>query len=272
MRSNRPRVARSLGSPSVYRFALRPRWILSHLFAVVMVVLFVNLGFWQLRRHDWRAERNAAVVARSEEPVVPVEELVDAAVAQGLAIDDLQFRPVSVVGSFDGSSTVLVDNRSRDGLPGVWVLTTLELADGARVVVNRGFHSTQGSDDIADPPAGRVEMVGSAVPWDSRSCGVRDGGEGDIVGMACLRRDVVEDRVGGSVLDVVVQRTSASADDAAGITPVPPPELDSGPHRGYAFQWMTFATLTAVVYALILRRVARDRSREAPVADAGHDG
>ena len=32
----------------MYRFALRPKWILSHLFVIGLAVLFVNLGFWQL--------------------------------------------------------------------------------------------------------------------------------------------------------------------------------------------------------------------------------
>ena len=51
------------GKPRVsYRFALRPKWILSHLFVVALVVLMINLGFWQLRRLDQRRARGEAPI------------------------------------------------------------------------------------------------------------------------------------------------------------------------------------------------------------------
>ena len=46
---------------SSYRFALRPRWLLSHLLIVVLVVVMISLGFWQLRRLDERKTYNDAV-------------------------------------------------------------------------------------------------------------------------------------------------------------------------------------------------------------------
>ena len=33
-----------------YRKLLTPRWIAGHLLALALIVLFVNLGFWQLSR------------------------------------------------------------------------------------------------------------------------------------------------------------------------------------------------------------------------------
>ena len=43
---------------------------------------------------------------------------------------------------------------------------------------------------------------------------------------------------------------------------LPLPDLGEGPHRSYAFQWFTFATIGVVGYGLTLRRIARgDQSR-----------
>ena len=57
------------------RFLLSPRWLLSHLFVVLLVVTMVNLGFWQLRRLDEKRDRNALIESRMDQPVVPDDEL-----------------------------------------------------------------------------------------------------------------------------------------------------------------------------------------------------
>lgn len=237
----------------MYRFALRPLWILSHVFAVSAIAAFVALGFWQLDRHDQRAERNATVEDRAEQPVVPVAD----ALADVGDPEDLRFRELTGTGTYEDEA-LLIDNRSNEGLPGAWVLAPLRLDDGSVLVVNRGFQFRD--DGVVDPPPvppGPVTVEGYAVPWDDRSCGVRRDGAGRPVGAACLRRDAAEEVAGAEVLPVVVQRQSSEPADADVLVPVPLPELDAGPHRSYAVQWFLFAGLAAIVYPLILRRVAR---------------
>lgn len=249
----------------MYRFALRPRWLLSHLFALSLVVLFVNLGFWQLRRHDEKVDQNATIAARTEAPPVAVGELGVAALDDP---DSLRYRPATAEGSYLPGADVVVDNRSNEGLPGAWVLSPLQLDDGRVVVINRGFQGfVAGAVDAPAPAAGTVSVTGTLVPWDGRDCGVRRDDAGTAVGSACLRRDVIEGLLGESVLPVVVQRASSSPADVESLVPVPLPELDDGPHRSYAVQWFIFATIGAVGYPLILRRVARDRSRESVDAE-----
>lgn len=257
----------------MYRFALRPLWILSHLFAVAVVVTFVALGFWQLDRHDERAARNATVKARSD--LASVE--VGAALREADEPEALRFRTVSATGTF-GERDLLVDNRSKDGLPGAWVLTPMALDDGTTLVVNRGFQfSDGGSVDPAPAPTGPVAVEGTVTEWEDDSCGVRTDDAGGPVGMACLRRSAAEEAFGSEVLPVVVQSQTSDPAGSDLLVPVPAPELDAGPHRSYAFQWFAFAVIVAIVYPLILRRKARgvgeqvqdpvagDRSVEAPV-------
>lgn len=245
----------------MYRFTLRPAWLLSHVFAASLVVLFVVLGLWQLSRHDERAERNATIEARAEQPVAPVDELVDAAPA----VDGLRYRNATAVGTYERGADILVDNRSHDGLPGAWIVTPLRLDDGDVVAVIRGFQGFDaGVIDPPEPPAGRVEVTGTVHAWTERSCGVRTDDDGDPVGSACLRRDAVESALGEDVLPVALQRASSDPADAEVLVPVPRPELDAGPHRSYAVQWFIFAAIGLVGYPLILRRVAKDRSKGDP--------
>lgn len=254
----------------MYRFALRPLWILSHVFAVAVIVAFVALGLWQLDRHDERAERNATVTQRRDLPAVAVTS----ALADTGDPDELRFRTVSAEGTF-GARDLLVDNRSKDGLPGAWVLTPLELADGTTLVVNRGFQFSDGGRVVPAPaPEGTVSVGGTVTTWEDRSCGVRTGPEGAPVGMACLRRSTAEDAFGSEVLPVVVQSETSEPAGSDLLVPVPAPELDAGPHRSYAFQWFTFAAIVAVVYPLILRRVGRRVGEpvEVPASEVPVDG
>ncbi len=235
----------------MYRFAIRPLWILSHVFAVAVVVSFVALGLGQPDRHDERAERNATVTARRDLPAVDVAS----ALAETGDPADLRFRTVSAEGTF-GTRDLLVDNRSKDGLPGAWVLTSMQMADGTTLVVNRGFQFSDGGRvDPRPAPAGAVDVEGTVATWEDGSCGVRTSPDGEPVGMACLGRSTAEEAFGSEVLPVVVQSESSEPAGSDLLVPVPAPELDAGPHRSYAFQWFTFAAIVAIVYPLILRRV-----------------
>ena len=241
----------------MYRFALRPLWLLSHLFAVGLIVLFVALGFWQLRRHDEKVERNATVEARIALPDEAVERLVDDASDP----EDLAYRGASARGRYLEGADVHIDNRSNDGLPGIWLVTPLRLEDGRVLAVSRGFLGfTAGRIDAPPPPEGTVRVEGTLTAWVGRDCGIRRDDSDVPVGAACLRRDAVEGALGERVLPVVLQRTISDPADAEAFAPVPLPDLDAGPHRSYAVQWFIFATIGAVGYPLVLRRVARDRS------------
>ena len=48
-------------------------------------------------------------------------------------------RALSARGSYDTAATVLIRNRSLDGVPGYHVVTLIVMDDGTAVLVNRGF-------------------------------------------------------------------------------------------------------------------------------------
>ncbi len=112
----------------MYRFALRPWWIVSHLVVVALVVTFVGLGFWQLRRLDERRADNTRLAERLEEPRVRLSDLLDD--PDGAPEDEIKDRRVVVSGRYRPEEQVLIRGRSLD--------------DGKVVAVNRGWIRNDG--------------------------------------------------------------------------------------------------------------------------------
>jgi surfeit locus 1 family protein len=272
--------------PADYRFLWKPRWILSHIFVLTVVVVFVSLGFWQLRRLDERKTYNALVESRQDLPSVGLDELVPAGSASTADdVDAVIYRPVTVTGTFRPDQEVLIRNRTFDGVPGYWVLTPLVQADGTAVAVNRGWvpygpTNPDGPWTTFAPPTGTVTVTGmvqaSQVRSDGLIGGPRDADEGRLTTLSRVDIGRLQHQVEEPLYPLAVDlRTLDPAQNGDLPFPVPPPELSEGPHLSYAGQWFIFATLTMIVYPLLLRRVARNKAAEAPVAAAeaaGEDG
>jgi surfeit locus 1 family protein len=261
-----PATPPTLSAVTTARFLLRPRWILSHLLVVLLVVVMVNLGFWQLRRLEERRDRNALIEERREVAAVPVEDLL--APGDGdAAVDDARYRAVTVSGRYDAGATVVVRNRTQDGAPGAWLLTPVELdgSGGVRVGVVRGFVPLgDDGEPVAVPPPGARDGGGVTVRgWVARA----DRFDGT------APRDIERalDRP-GMLPAVVLAETSEPAEPGDQITPVAQPDLHEGPHLSYAVQWFIFSTIAVVGYPLVLRRVVDRRGREVDDPGADHPG
>ena len=164
-----------------WSFLWKPRWILSHLFVLALVVTFVNLGFWQLRRLDERRTYNSLVESRQDLPPVTVPELLpDGTAATADEINDVIYRPVTITGTYAPDQEVLIRNRTYNEEPGYWVLTPLIQTDGTAVAVNRGwvpFDITNPDGPWPDfaPPTGVVTVVGKVQASQVRSNGLIGG-------------------------------------------------------------------------------------------------
>ena len=259
-----------------WRFARRPSWIVRHLVVLALLVLMVNLGLWQLRRLDERQDEIALLQARQRAPVADVRGVVPTdAEADGPEIEAVEFRSVTATGEYDTDETVLVANRSLDGVPGAWVLTPLRLDDGSVVAVNRGFigYSESGDLEAPDPPGGDVTVHGLVRASEERGVfGPTDPDEGHLDQLA--RADIAryDAQLPYDLLPAYVQlERSTPPEPGANPTAVSelpalvalgPPELDEGPHLSYAIQWFIFGLIAFVGYPLLLRRVAQQEGRE----------
>jgi surfeit locus 1 family protein len=116
--------------------------ILLGLLAILVAALFVRLGLWQLDRHGQRTAANAFRSSRGALP--PVRLTVPGrGTATAPPPDSVAWRRVRVAGRFDREREMIIRSRSRDGAPGVELLTPLligrdSVADEA-ILVLRGW-------------------------------------------------------------------------------------------------------------------------------------
>jgi surfeit locus 1 family protein len=258
--------AASLASEAVYAFARQPKWILSHLFVLLLVAAMVFAGFWQLDRLQQRKDRNALITARQDEPIAPVADIVSADEPTGVG-GEVRFRQATATGTYDLDAQVLVRNRSFEGAPGSWVLTPLVLDDGTAVVVNRGWVPVTGRQALspaAAPPTVEVTVEGLLEESQSRgSFGPTDPSGEVLTTLSRVDLDRLQEQVDADLFPVWLQLETQDPAPGAQPTPVEPPELTDGPHLAYAFQWFTFTLIALVGYPLILRR----RAQQVPEVD-----
>ncbi len=264
----------SVGHPASSRpFWLQPKWVVGHVLAIVLVVLFVNLGLWQLQRLDEKRERNAAIAARSSAPVQPVDEVVPAEAAPS-EVDGLVYRRASARGTWDAGASVLVRSRSLGGRPGFHVLTPLVTGDGTALVVNRGFapFTQDPQEALAATRAGPgpVEVTGVLLASQRREgIGPADPAEGVLTQMARVDLGRLQQQYGADLYPMYLQLTSQSPPQAGDLpVTLPEPEQDEGNHLSYAVQWFAFAAIGAGGWPLLLRHTAGERRPQPPATGA----
>ncbi len=240
----------------MYRFVLRPRWIAGHVLVGLLVVLMVNLGLWQLRRHDERAAVNAAVAERStgRPAALPADPT------------GLEWQLVEVRGTYVTGEEVLVRNRSLGGQPGSMVLTPLALDDGRTVAVARGWvplRPAEGHDGaLVAPPPGEVVVRGVLRPTERREgFGPADPPEGRLAELNRVDLDRLDQQLDARLYPAWVQLLEQEPAQTGGLPAAfPLPAPDSGPHLGYAGQWFIFAVLAVVGWGVLIRQSARGRA------------
>lgn len=260
-----------------YRFALRPKWLVLHVLAVVGLVVMIVACFWQISRLHEKQDRNALYAARSEEPVESVASVVPPGATDD-QVADARYRVLEARGRYLVDEQVFVRSRSLDGQPGAWVLTPLELEDqpGVAVVVSRGWIPASTTTPTlpagAEAPTGPVTVVGLAMEGEVRSSfGSVDVSGADLAVLARLDLVRLQEQVEPTLLGVYLQlqeQQPAPTQPYPALVPPPPP--DEGPHRSYAGQWAIFAVIWVFGYPMLVRRSAQRRAQDA--GDAGRAG
>jgi cytochrome oxidase assembly protein ShyY1 len=242
----------------MYRFLLRPKWLLFHLGILLLVVVMINLALWQLRRMDERKEFNAEVDARQSELPRPVEDLVPA--GADVDPDDLQWFNVSATGTYLSEEQVLVVNVSQDGVAGVDPVVPLQLADGRLLLVNRGF--VPNNVAVPPPPEGVVRIdAGRLRPSQKRGTGsLSDPAEGELTEVHRVDIKRLQQQLDAPVLPMYVDLLRSTPGEPAELVPVAAPDLSEGPHLGYAVQWCIFSLAAVIGWVLAVRRSVRTRA------------
>jgi cytochrome oxidase assembly protein ShyY1 len=242
----------------MYRFLVRPKWIAFTLGIVLLIATMINLSFWQLRRLDQRREFNAAVEARYDEPPQPLDQVL----TPGTDPEDVQWLPVTAVGTYRPEGTVHIVNRSQNGVPGDNIVVPFDLGDGRVLLVNRGFLPL--GEDAPPPPTGEVEVTGRLRPTQTRHFAqLSDPSDGALTDAQRVDIPRLQQQVDGELVDMYVDAFASEPPDSPVLEPVVKPDLSEGSHLSYAVQWFIFSVCAAVGWVLAVRHSATKRRHEA---------
>lgn len=132
-------------------------WLI--ILSLLGIVVLSALGAWQLERRVWKL----ALIDRIEQRIHATPSAMPAPSAwPAINTRDDEYRRISVTGRFLNDRETLVQAVTDYG-GGFWVLTPLQTADGAIVLVNRGFVPPDRRDPATrreGNPSGTVSVTG----------------------------------------------------------------------------------------------------------------
>ena len=243
----------------------QPRWIALIIAVPVGVVLCLMLSDWQWNRWEGRKDANVIQQRNIAAPAVPVQQLM----ANSTGVDDaLHWRSVTAVGEYLVAEQVLVRKRPLNGTNGFWVLTPMKLATGQVVVINRGWipagETALSTPTPPAPPTGVVTVNGRLQATTFEPSKTSDMPAGQV---AAPNVSEIAGPSNAPVIPAYLDLVSSAPQQAAGLVPIPLPDLSEGPHLSYSLQWVAFAILFIVGLVLLLRREFRLRKGELDLRD-----
>lgn len=218
---------------------------------LLLMVLLCNLGFWQLERSEQKRQLIERQKAAMAEPSLELNRQLD------IDAQALRYRPVRVVGRYDGEHQFLVDNQVMDGKNGYFVMTPFLLeGQNKAVLVNRGWVPA-GRDRRELPdvrlsmqpgvvngrinqfPAVGIKLKGAEIPGDTWPSVVQ-----------VIDPKVLSEKLGHGLWDFQVELDVHAAEgyqrDWKIHIPIPPEK-----HVAYAVQWFGLALTLSVLFIWI---------------------
>src|SRR5689334_6115184 len=101
-------------------------------FTVPAILVMIGLAIWQVQRLHWKEDLIAQRVSRTTaEPI--------ALPPAGTDLSSLEFRRVTVTGTFDHARELYLAARSQNDNVGYWIMTPLKTDTGETVLIERGW-------------------------------------------------------------------------------------------------------------------------------------
>lgn len=214
------------------------------LLALVLAGLCIRLGFWQLDRHQERRAFNADRAARLA--------AAPAAYDSVRLLREGWLRRSILEGKPDYEREFVITGRSRNGSPGVHIMTPLkQTGSDTAVLVNRGwvYAPDAATIDLGRWRESRTSFSGytDTIPAPDAPPQLKNRG------LRSLTKAGVD-----SLLPYPFHSLYLVAHDSVPEAParLSQPALDAGPHLSYAIQWFCFAAI-AIGGAVIVWHKAR---------------
>jgi cytochrome oxidase assembly protein ShyY1 len=227
-----------------------PRWIGLSVTAVLLIVAFGGMSYWQWQR----AQRDEA----------PPRETVAASsvLTADAPLPSADYgAPVEMAGTYDASAQVLVDH----GQGEYWIVTPLRPADGPAVAIARGTVTSRTDPAVAAVPSGEVVVRGLAQPFEGDP-GAPDSPDDGVISRL-TESALALPYVGVKGWIALTEQRPAAQPATAAVVPPFGGTAGAGirlQNAGYAVQWVLFAAFVVFVWARFLREDVRLAQEQAP--------
>lgn len=252
-----------------YKFLLTGKWLGYLLLAAIFATTCVGLGLWQMGRKA-EVDAQTAKINRnySAQPLTFSQAQADFERLNPAH----EWKPVSLVGTYDVAGERVVRNRTFNGQPGYELLVPLKLQDGQTVIIDRGYlpigdKNPGHPDSIPAPASGTVTVTARLRPAEPTLDRGAPAGQ-----LASIDLGTYQKQLGYPVLTGSYGQLITESPAAATILPAfLPPATDDGTHLSYMMQWFAFGVLFFVGYGYAARQQARADEWAALEAENGEN-
>jgi surfeit locus 1 family protein len=226
----------------------------STIVAAVGIVIFIQLGNWQLSRAGEKESRQERLDLLSREPAVAMPDVP-------VRIEDFQYRQVEVRGAYVPLHTIYLDNKIHQGIAGYQVITPLRIGKSSmHVLVNRGWApANRDRSKLPEVPAPKGEIVVSGLATVATQKTLELSSE-IVSGKVWENLDIERyRRATGLTLQPVMILQKDDAKDGL-VRQWVRPDSGAAKNLGYAFQWFAMALAVLIIYLVL--SVKRNRPKE----------
>ena len=182
--------------------------------------------------------------------------------------DSDQWKKAIATGTFDAEHQFLIRYRQNGDADGYQVVTPLRTSTGA-LLVDRGFVSLPRGNQIPAvapaPPTGTVTVEGYVRRNEQGSRAATQPANGQV---RLINSDALQSAVPYPVANGYLSVLTVNPPQSGGFVPLPPPEINEGPHFWYALQWFMFAGIGILGIVVFIRADVRDRREVLQALDA----
>ena len=221
------------------------------------LAICISLGFWQLRRAEFKQQIQDRYEERIIQAPLTLSEL------SVLSPNDLDFYPVRVRGQFDNAHTILLDNKTYQGSQGYEVVTPFIPSEKAPVLlISRGWIPREAKREQLpkiEPIYGTEILFGYAKMPETKAFRLGDNIESDqpawplrIQQLDKLSMDEIAKRFGHPLYPFILLLGPEQPGELQRIWQ--PVVAGASKHHGYAVQWFLLAGVLGIFLVIVNAR------------------
>lgn len=249
----------------VLRTLRQPRYVALAALMVLVAIVCVGAGTWQIARFQMKVHENDDLRANAHAVTARIDDVLpvvgDAPAPSPRAVE---YRTVRVTGHYDEQLQTLVRSRTIGDETGFLIVTPLRTA-GPTLLVVRGFApqpASGGAPKPAAPPPGTVTVTARVQSAETRHDSAAQLTDHQVESINPVEQ---APRIGGAVYNGYAQ-LNAHQPGTAGVRAIPAPSLSNPAggalepqHFAYVIQWYLFAMLALGAPLVMARSETKQR-------------